>query len=285
MKSLFKNVGPVDPINQAYSIPEETELRRSNRLLEKSLPGRSKSESGLHKATKDKYLGKISEEDSKELTGLSKSFEKLEIGDDELLQRIEHLNEIAKGTGYCPEQQVSNKQEEQVDDNIEEVFVTKSEEVLENTNDHRKRITGNNYETQFANKYGSQDNYEGTKACKAIDSPPSGSLQSFKNYLEGIQEESKKLQPLIINMNDTIYTPKAFTGKSDEDAENWIADLKNFATYRHMSNDDLMCVTRMLLRGNAKIFFDKLPAEIKGNFPDFQEAFLKRYKEVMQING
>ena len=92
----------------------------------------------------------------------------MEIGDDELLQRIDHLNEIAKGTGYCPEQQVANKQEEQVDDNIEKVFVTKSEEVLENTSDHRKRITGNNYETQFANNYRLQDNYEETKKQKRV---------------------------------------------------------------------------------------------------------------------
>ena len=48
--------------------------------------------------------------------------------------------------------------------------------------------------------------------------------QSFNEYLEQLREETKTV---IVDMGDSSFSPKPFSGHPDEDAEAWLVDLQN----------------------------------------------------------
>ena len=86
---------------------------------------------------------------------------------------------------------------------------------------------------------------------------------------------------------DKTVMPTAFSGKPDEDGDAWLRHFLNYCRYKEYNNDKSLALIRVLLAGNAALWFDSLPQATSTSFDDLQQAFNERYKtpEIMKFRS
>jgi len=77
--------------------------------------------------------------------------------------------------------------------------------------------------------------------------------------------------------SDDKYAPTLFYGKSNEDADTYVAYIERYKAYKHLSDDEVLELLSVLLRDAASDFYDSLTTDRKTNWTDFKNTFLKRF--------
>jgi len=77
--------------------------------------------------------------------------------------------------------------------------------------------------------------------------------------------------------SDNKYAPTLFYGKSNEDADTYVAYIERYKAYKHLSDDEVLELLPVLLRDAASDLYDSLTTDQKTNWTDFKNTFLKRF--------
>jgi len=77
--------------------------------------------------------------------------------------------------------------------------------------------------------------------------------------------------------SDDKFAPTLFYGKSNEDADTYVAYIERYQAYKHLSDDEVPELLPMLLRNAASDFYDSLTIDQKTNWTAFKDTFLKRF--------
>jgi len=81
--------------------------------------------------------------------------------------------------------------------------------------------------------------------------------------------------------------PTVFSGKPDEYGDAWLRHFLNYCRYKDYNADKSLALIRVLLAGNAALWFDSLPQATMTSFDALQQAFNERYKtpEIMKFRS
>jgi len=78
-------------------------------------------------------------------------------------------------------------------------------------------------------------------------------------------------------LNDNIYAPSTFHGKSTKNAQEYLAYVQRFAAYKDMHQDEMLELMPVFLRDTASDFYDNLAPDARATWQDFKRAFLERF--------
>ena len=75
--------------------------------------------------------------------------------------------------------------------------------------------------------------------------------------------------------------PNTFSGLSSEDAAQYMRDMEAYHAFKGLNDDRLLAMSFVArLRGEAKNWYQRQPAEINQSFSNLKEAFSKRYFRI-----
>jgi len=77
--------------------------------------------------------------------------------------------------------------------------------------------------------------------------------------------------------SDDKYAPTLFYGKSNEDADTYVAYIERYQAYKHLSDDEVLELLPVLLCDAASDFYDSLTTDQKTNWTAFKNTFLQRF--------
>jgi len=69
-------------------------------------------------------------------------------------------------------------------------------------------------------------------------------------------------------------SPQPFSGTASEDGNAWILYFKRFAIFRRFTNDDIIRIFPLFLRGTAVDWYDQLSEGVRGNAEQLEQAFI-----------
>jgi len=72
-------------------------------------------------------------------------------------------------------------------------------------------------------------------------------------------------------------SPQPFSGTASEDGNAWILYFKRFAIFRRFTNDDIIRIFPLFLRGTAVDWYDQLSEGVRGNAEQLEQAFIARF--------
>ena len=78
-------------------------------------------------------------------------------------------------------------------------------------------------------------------------------------------------------LNDNIYAPPTFHGKSTEDAAEYLAYVERFAAYKHMTQTEMLELMPVLCRSVASDFYESMAPETRATWQAFKKSFLERF--------
>jgi len=88
-------------------------------------------------------------------------------------------------------------------------------------------------------------------------------------------------------MGESAVTPQPFSGKSSEDAGNWLRHFENYCTYKVLTDVQKQNLFRVLMTGSAADWLENVRFEDVNNvtFNNYKTAFEARYKvpEIMRF--
>ena len=76
---------------------------------------------------------------------------------------------------------------------------------------------------------------------------------------------------------DNPYAPSTYHGSSTEDADDYIAYIERYATYRHLSEQQRLELLPVLLRDSAIDWYETLSHDEVSSWPNFKKSFLDRF--------
>ena len=71
--------------------------------------------------------------------------------------------------------------------------------------------------------------------------------------------------------------PNVFTGKADEDADEWIRRFDRYCIYRNNNEEKSLALFKVLLSGTAAVWLESLPAAATDTVEHLKEAFKERF--------
>jgi len=77
--------------------------------------------------------------------------------------------------------------------------------------------------------------------------------------------------------NDDRYAPTLFYGKSNENAETYVAYIERYQVYKHLSDDEVLELLPALLRDAASDFYESLTVDQKTSWTAVKDTFLQRF--------
>jgi len=77
--------------------------------------------------------------------------------------------------------------------------------------------------------------------------------------------------------SDDRYAPTLFYRKSNADADTYVAYIERYQAYKHLSDDELLKLLPVLLRGAASNFYESLTTDQKTNWTALKDKFLQRF--------
>lgn len=77
--------------------------------------------------------------------------------------------------------------------------------------------------------------------------------------------------------NDDRYAPTLFYGKSNENAETYVAYIERYQVYKHLSDDEVLELLPVLLRDAASDFYESLTVDQKTSWTAVKDTFLQRF--------
>ena len=110
-------------------------------------------------------------------------------------------------------------------------------------------------------------------SSKTLPATPFGPGRSyFLSHLKAKQVSSDAYM-------DSALAPKPFDGKSTnlDEAEKWVRYFRQYATYRHLKDEDALSLFKLLLTGEAQDWLIALPAYQSGTLNGLTDAFLQRF--------
>jgi len=93
-----------------------------------------------------------------------------------------------------------------------------------------------------------------------VNSPPTPPQPSTSHAAEAVAAGD-----VTPRRSDDKYAPTLFYGKSNEDADTYVAYIERYKAYKHLSDDEVMELLPVLLRDAASDFYDSLTTDQKTN--------------------
>ena len=79
---------------------------------------------------------------------------------------------------------------------------------------------------------------------------------------------------------DNPYSPSTYHGSSTEDADDYLAYIERYATYRHLSEQQRLELLPVLLRDSAIDWYETLSHDEVSSWPNFRKSFLDRFGRI-----
>jgi len=109
--------------------------------------------------------------------------------------------------------------------------------------------------------------------AEPINQPPT-SQPSTSHAAEAVTAGETTHPP---RRNDDQYAPTLFYGKSNEDAETYVAYIERYQVYKHLSDDEVLELLPALLRDAASDFYESLTVDQKTSWTAVKDTFLQRF--------
>ena len=98
-----------------------------------------------------------------------------------------------------------------------------------------------------------------------------------QNLVQGELDTASDSDTSGDDMANTLL-PDHFRGLDTEDAVAWMRDLEHWGAFKNMNNEKILGLMPLLLKDGARLWFDALHNDIRGDFRRVREAFLEQYR-------
>jgi len=78
---------------------------------------------------------------------------------------------------------------------------------------------------------------------------------------------------------DSAFSPKPFTGKVGEDVETFLQEFEKYVTYRELDDNKAVALLRLLLKGGAGEWLDRLDVHSKNEMGRLKRRYLKDIRD------
>ena len=79
--------------------------------------------------------------------------------------------------------------------------------------------------------------------------------------------------------DDKNVMPSTFSGSGIDDAQMWLRHFENYCKYKDYNKVKALALLKVLFVGNAAIWLDSLPQDVRDDYNHFIVAFEERYKK------